>query len=141
MSRSPRTRPVGSASAPCSRSRQVTGNSLCGVSFAAERVRVAARRADVSSTDRSVRPTRRNTVGIIALLVIGLLVGALARAVLPGRQALPIWLTMLIGAASLFVAGLIVHTFIVALIVGVLIAAAVIALMRGGVRSRGTTRV
>jgi uncharacterized membrane protein YeaQ/YmgE (transglycosylase-associated protein family) len=80
-------------------------------------------------------------VGIIALLVIGLLVGALARAVLPGRQALPIWLTMLIGAASLFVAGLIVHTFIVALVVGVVIAAAVIALMQGGVHSRGTTRV
>ena len=78
-------------------------------------------------------------MGIIALLVIGLLVGALARAVLPGRQALPIWATMLIGAVALFVAGLIVHTFIVALIVGVLIAAAAIALLQGGVRS--TTRV
>jgi uncharacterized membrane protein YeaQ/YmgE (transglycosylase-associated protein family) len=80
-------------------------------------------------------------VGIIALLVIGLLVGALARAVLPGRQALPIWLTMLIGAGSLFVAGLIVHTFIVALIVGVVIAAAIIAVMQGGVRNRSTTSV
>ncbi|MDT7546840.1 MAG: hypothetical protein QOE99_2950 [Actinomycetota bacterium] len=80
-------------------------------------------------------------MGIIALLVIGLLVGALARAVLPGRQAVPIWLTMLIGAASLFVAGLIVHTFIVALVVGVIIAAAIIAVMQGGVRSRTTTRV
>ena len=80
-------------------------------------------------------------MGILALLVIGLLVGALARAVLPGRQSLPIWLTMLVGAASLFIAGLIVHTFIVALIVGVLIAAAIIALMQGGVRARGTSRV
>jgi uncharacterized membrane protein YeaQ/YmgE (transglycosylase-associated protein family) len=76
-------------------------------------------------------------VSIIALLIVGLIVGAIARAVLPGRQALPIWLTMLVGAAALFVAGLIVHTFIVALIVGVVIAAAVIALMQGGVRSRG----
>ncbi len=37
-------------------------------------------------------------MGIISLLSIGLVVGALARAVLPGRQALPIWLTCLIGA-------------------------------------------
>jgi uncharacterized membrane protein YeaQ/YmgE (transglycosylase-associated protein family) len=80
-------------------------------------------------------------VGIIALLVIGLLVGALARAVLPGRQATPIWLTMLIGAASLFVAGLIVHTFVVALLLGVVIAAAIIALTQGGIGSRSTTGV
>jgi uncharacterized membrane protein YeaQ/YmgE (transglycosylase-associated protein family) len=76
---------------------------------------------------------------ILFLAVIGLVVGALARAVLPGRQALPIWATMLIGAVALFVAGLIVHTFIWALIVGVLIAAAAIALLQGGVRS--TSRV
>jgi uncharacterized membrane protein YeaQ/YmgE (transglycosylase-associated protein family) len=77
-------------------------------------------------------------VGILGLLIVGLLVGALARAVLPGRQALPIWLTMLIGAGSLLIAGLIVHTFIVALIVGVVIAAAIIALTQGGVRGRTT---
>src|SRR3954468_9995754 len=140
-SRSPRTRPAGSVSARSNRSRHVTGNSLYGVSFARQRVHVARDRADVSSTDRMVRPTRRKTVGLIALLVVGLIVGALARAVLPGRQATPIWLTMLIGAASLFVAGLIVHTFIVALILGVVIAAAIIALTQGGIRSRGTTRV
>ena len=77
-------------------------------------------------------------MGILGLLIVGLLVGALARAVLPGRQALPIWLTMLIGAGSLLVAGLIVHTFLVALIVGVVIAAAIIALTQGGVRGRTT---
>jgi uncharacterized membrane protein YeaQ/YmgE (transglycosylase-associated protein family) len=77
-------------------------------------------------------------VGILGLLIVGLLVGALARAVLPGRQALPIWLTMLIGAGSLLVAGLIVHTFLIALIVGVVIAAAIIALTQGGVRGRTT---
>ena len=78
---------------------------------------------------------------ILFLAVIGLVVGALARAVLPGRQALPIWATMLIGAVALFVAGLIVHTFVVALIVGVVIAAAAIALLQGGIHSRDTTRV
>ena len=80
-------------------------------------------------------------MGIIGLLIIGLVVGALARAVLPGRQALPIWATMLIGAVALFVAGLIVHTFVVALILGIVIAAAAIALLQGGVSSRRTTRV
>jgi uncharacterized membrane protein YeaQ/YmgE (transglycosylase-associated protein family) len=78
---------------------------------------------------------------ILGLLIVGLVVGALARAVLPGRQTLPIWLTMLIGVGALLVAGLIVHAFLPALIVGVLVAAAIIALMQGGIRSRRTTRV
>lgn len=78
---------------------------------------------------------------ILGLLVVGLLVGALARAVLPGRQALPIWLTMLIGAGSLLLAGLIVHTFFLALVVGVAVAAVVIAVTQGGFRAKSTTRV
>jgi uncharacterized membrane protein YeaQ/YmgE (transglycosylase-associated protein family) len=68
---------------------------------------------------------------ILVLLVVGLVVGALARAVLPGRQALPIWLTMLIGAGSL----------VLELIVGVVVAAAIIALTQGGIRAKSTTRV
>jgi uncharacterized membrane protein YeaQ/YmgE (transglycosylase-associated protein family) len=80
-------------------------------------------------------------MGIFGLLIVGLIVGALARAVLPGRQALPIWLTMLIGAGALLLAGLIVHTFLIALIVGVVIAAVVIALTQGGFRARSTTGV
>ena len=80
-------------------------------------------------------------MGFIALLVIGLVVGALARAVLPGRQALPIWATMLIGVAALLVAGLIFSSFLLKVIVGVVVAAAVIALIQGGVRAGNTTRV
>lgn len=80
-------------------------------------------------------------MGFIALLVIGLVVGALARAVLPGRQALPIWATMLIGVAALIVAGLIFSSFLLKVIVGVVVAAAVIALIQGGVRAGNTTRV
>jgi hypothetical protein len=80
---------------------------------------------------------------IIVLLVVGLVVGALARAVLPGRQALPIWLTMLIGAGSLLLAGLIIpgERMLLELIVGVAVAAGIIALTQGGIRSRSTTRV
>jgi len=36
--------------------------------------------------------------GIISALIIGLIIGALARLVLPGKQNIPIWLTILIGA-------------------------------------------
>jgi hypothetical protein len=80
---------------------------------------------------------------LLVLLVVGLVVGALARAVLPGRQALPIWLTMLIGAGSLLLAGLIIPgtRTVLELIVGVAVAAGIIALTQGGLRSRSTTRV
>lgn len=79
---------------------------------------------------------------ILVLLVVGLVVGALARAVLPGRQALPVWLTMLIGAGSLLLAGLVIpgRRTLLEVIVGVVIAAAVIALTQGGVRSKADTR-
>ena len=35
--------------------------------------------------------------GIISALIIGLVIGALGRLVVPGKQDIPIWLTMLIG--------------------------------------------
>ena len=75
-------------------------------------------------------------MGIIVLLIVGLVVGALARAVLPGRQALPIWLTMLIGVGSLLIAGAIFNGLLVEVIVGTVIAAAIIALTQGGIRAK-----
>lgn len=51
--------------------------------------------------------------GIISALVVGLIVGALARLVIPGRQKIPIWLTVVIG-----VIGAIIGTFL-AQVVGV----------------------
>ena len=38
--------------------------------------------------------------GFITALVVGLIVGALGRLVVPGRQGIPIWLTMLIGVVA-----------------------------------------
>ncbi|MGW4464879.1 GlsB/YeaQ/YmgE family stress response membrane protein [Micromonospora sp. NBC_01796] len=35
--------------------------------------------------------------GIFTALVIGLVIGALGRLVVPGRQSIPIWLTLVIG--------------------------------------------
>ncbi|MBB5868713.1 putative membrane protein YeaQ/YmgE (transglycosylase-associated protein family) [Allocatelliglobosispora scoriae] len=49
--------------------------------------------------------------GIISAIIVGLIIGALGRLVLPGRQNLPIWLTIVVG--------------IIAAIVGTLIAQAV----------------
>ncbi|MFB4318401.1 GlsB/YeaQ/YmgE family stress response membrane protein [Actinomadura sp. 21ATH] len=41
--------------------------------------------------------------GIISALVIGLVIGALGRLVLPGRQSIPIWLTVVIGIVAAFI--------------------------------------
>lgn len=38
--------------------------------------------------------------GIVTALVIGLIIGALGRLVVPGRQNMPIWLHMLIGVGA-----------------------------------------
>jgi uncharacterized membrane protein YeaQ/YmgE (transglycosylase-associated protein family) len=38
--------------------------------------------------------------GIITALIIGLIIGALGRLVLPGRQKISIWLTLLIGVVA-----------------------------------------
>lgn len=40
--------------------------------------------------------------GLISALVIGLIIGALGRLVAPGRQNIPIWLTMLVGVVAAF---------------------------------------
>jgi uncharacterized membrane protein YeaQ/YmgE (transglycosylase-associated protein family) len=40
---------------------------------------------------------------IIGLLVFGAVIGALARLVLPGRQNIPIWLTILVGVVGALV--------------------------------------
>ena len=47
--------------------------------------------------------------GIITAIVIGLVIGALGRLVVPGKQDIPIWLTMLIGVVAA-----IIGTFIAA---------------------------
>ena len=35
--------------------------------------------------------------GIISAIVVGLIIGALGRLVLPGKQNIPIWLTIIVG--------------------------------------------
>ena len=38
--------------------------------------------------------------GIITAIIIGLVIGALGRLVVPGKQNIPIWLTILIGIVA-----------------------------------------
>ena len=38
--------------------------------------------------------------GIITALIVGLIIGALGRLVVPGRQNIPIWLTMVVGVVA-----------------------------------------
>lgn len=38
--------------------------------------------------------------GIVTAILIGLLIGALGRLVVPGRQDIPIWLTIVIGIGA-----------------------------------------
>jgi uncharacterized membrane protein YeaQ/YmgE (transglycosylase-associated protein family) len=41
--------------------------------------------------------------GIISALVVGLIIGALGRLVVPGKQNIPIWLTIVVGIIAALV--------------------------------------
>lgn len=41
--------------------------------------------------------------GIISAILVGLVIGALGRLVVPGRQHIPIWLTIVIGIVAAFI--------------------------------------
>lgn len=57
--------------------------------------------------------------GIISALVVGLIIGALARLVLPGKQSIPIWLTILIGAIGAILGTLVAQYLGVAVTPGI----------------------
>jgi uncharacterized membrane protein YeaQ/YmgE (transglycosylase-associated protein family) len=38
--------------------------------------------------------------GVISALIVGLIIGALGRMVLPGRQNIPVWLTIVVGIVA-----------------------------------------
>jgi uncharacterized membrane protein YeaQ/YmgE (transglycosylase-associated protein family) len=46
--------------------------------------------------------------GILGALVIGLIIGALGRLVLPGKQNMPIWLTIVVGMVAALIGSAIV---------------------------------
>lgn len=83
--------------------------------------------------------------GIISAIIIGLIIGALGRLIVPGRQAIPIWLTIIIGIVAAFIGTLLAAAFGVAntagidwieLIFQVALAAVGVALVAGSYRRR-----
>jgi uncharacterized membrane protein YeaQ/YmgE (transglycosylase-associated protein family) len=42
-------------------------------------------------------------IGIITAIIVGAIIGALGRLVVPGRQPIPIWLTIVVGIIAAFV--------------------------------------
>ena len=74
--------------------------------------------------------------GILGAIVIGLVIGALGRLVLPGRQRIPIWMTILVGIVAALIGTAIVGPLRdtdgidwVELVVQVAVAAAGVALL------------
>ncbi|MFU8874810.1 GlsB/YeaQ/YmgE family stress response membrane protein [Micromonospora sp. SL4-19] len=88
--------------------------------------------------------------GIITALIVGLIVGALGRLVVPGRQSMPIWLHMLIGVGAALLGTVLARALGIAtetrgvdwmeLLVQVLLAAIAVALVSGVGRRRGVSR-
>jgi uncharacterized membrane protein YeaQ/YmgE (transglycosylase-associated protein family) len=88
--------------------------------------------------------------GVISAIFIGLIIGALGRLVVPGRQRIPIWLTIVVGIVAALLGSAIVGPMRdtsgidwVELIVQVALAAAGVAIaasIRGSRRSRLTGR-
>ena len=84
-------------------------------------------------------------VGLVVKLLwwalIGLLIGALARAILPGKQEISLLATGGAGIAGSIFGGILAHAFgwggIVQFVVAVGLAALVIALLSGSRRARG----
>jgi uncharacterized membrane protein YeaQ/YmgE (transglycosylase-associated protein family) len=57
--------------------------------------------------------------GIISAIIIGAIIGALGRLVVPGRQPMPIWLTIVIGIIAALIGTLIASALGVANTAGI----------------------
>ena len=93
--------------------------------------------------------------GIIAAIVIGAIIGGLARLILPGKQNIPIWLTIVVGIVAALIGtflarlvGISTDTdgidwleLLVQLVVAVIAVGAVVGIYRGrGVTHQGARR-
>lgn len=84
--------------------------------------------------------------GIISAIIVGLIIGALGRLVVPGRQGLPIWLTIVVGIVAALIGTALAQAVGVAvtngidwieLVFQIGLAALGVALL-GGIRGRST---
>jgi uncharacterized membrane protein YeaQ/YmgE (transglycosylase-associated protein family) len=86
--------------------------------------------------------------GVISAIIVGLVIGALGRLVVPGRQNIPIWLTIVVGIIAAFIGTAIARAFGVAntpgidwieLLIQVAVAAVGVGLVAGIGGRRGTS--
>ncbi|MFD0782800.1 GlsB/YeaQ/YmgE family stress response membrane protein [Micromonospora azadirachtae] len=87
--------------------------------------------------------------GIITALIVGLIVGALGRLIVPGRQDMPMWLHMLIGVGAALLGTVLARALGIAtetsgvdwgeLLVQVVLAAIAVAPVADAGRRRGVT--
>ena len=89
---------------------------------------------------------------ILGLIVVGLIIGALARLIKPGKQHMSVFATLLLGVVGAIIGGLIGHLFnrntgifelnVVGFIIAVIAAVLLIGVAEGlsGGRSRGAVR-
>lgn len=87
--------------------------------------------------------------GVITAIIFGLIIGALARLVVPGRQSIPIWLTIIIGIVGAFIGTWIAGLLHVRdtsgidwieIILQIVVAAVLVALVAGMWGRRGVNR-
>ena len=90
-----------------------------------------------------------SVTGIITALIVGLIIGALGRLVVPGKQNIPIWLTMVIGVVAALLGTVLANAMGVnntsgvdwiELLFQVILAAIGVALVVGITGRRGVTR-
>ena len=85
--------------------------------------------------------------GVISAIIIGAIIGLLGRLVVPGKQHIPIWLTIVIGIVAAFIGGFVAGAFGYAnsnggfpwilLLIQVVIAAIGVAIVAGAYGRRG----
>jgi uncharacterized membrane protein YeaQ/YmgE (transglycosylase-associated protein family) len=95
--------------------------------------------------------TKENAVQILGLIVVGLIIGALARLIKPGKQRLSILATLLLGVVGALIGGIVASLLgtgdifelnVIGFIVAVVAAVLLIGVAEGvsGGRSRGAVR-
>ncbi len=85
--------------------------------------------------------------GVISAIIIGAIIGLLGRLVVPGKQHIPIWLTIVIGIVAAFIGGFVAGALGYAnsnggfpwilLLIQVVIAAIGVAIVAGAYGRRG----
>lgn len=86
--------------------------------------------------------------GIITAIVFGLIIGVVARLVVPGKQNIPIWLTILVGIVGAFIGTFLAQLFgapteginFIEIVLQIVVAAIGVVIVAGAYGRRGVNR-